>query len=113
MNTKIAMAKYTHCTFFKAAESSAVLKKKTYEPSTGATIVSTPLKACEILIRISVYQGGPHTTQRYINSSFSRISTENLNTEYDLLVMYGFAAVSNEPNPFPRINIAAQKLPND
>lgn len=56
------MAKYTHCTFRRAWVSSAVLRKKTYEPSTGATTVPTPLNAWEMLILISAYRGGPHTT---------------------------------------------------
>jgi hypothetical protein len=46
-----------------------------------------PLKACEKLILISEYFGGPQT------------------------VIYGFAAVSKLPSPFPIMKIAAQKPP--
>lgn len=48
-----------------------------------------PLKACEMLMRISEYLGGPH------------------------IVMYGFAAVSSDPRPLPMMNVAAQKPPKD
>jgi hypothetical protein len=46
-----------------------------------------PLKACEKLILISEYFGGPQT------------------------VIYGLAAVSKLPSPFPIMKIAAQKPP--
>lgn len=49
----------------------------------------SPLKACEKLILISEYFGGPQT------------------------VMYGLAAVSKLPKPLPMMKIAAQKPPND
>lgn len=38
--------------------------KKTYDPRTGATTVPMPLKACEKLIRISEYLGGPQTATK-------------------------------------------------
>src|SRR5690242_20277071 len=41
MNTKIAMPRYTHWTFFKAATESSVLSKNTYDPRTGPTTVPT------------------------------------------------------------------------
>lgn len=63
--------------------------KITKDPMTGATTVPIPLKACEKLMRISEYFGGPHT------------------------VMYGFAAVSRLPRPFPIMKIAAQKPPKE
>lgn len=47
------------------------------------------MKACEKLILISEYFGGPQT------------------------VIYGFAAVSKLPNPLPMIKMAAQKPPNE
>ena len=52
-------------------------------------MVPIPLKACAILILISLYLGGPQT------------------------VRYGFAAVSKLPSPFPIMNIAAQNPPKD
>lgn len=56
----------------------------------NSTIIPThPLKACEKLILISEYFGGPQT------------------------VIYGFAAVSKLPNPLPIMKIAAQKPPNE
>lgn len=55
------MERYTHCTLASAALSSRLLKK-TYEPRTGAMTVPIPLKAWEMLMRISEYRGGPQTT---------------------------------------------------
>lgn len=63
------MARYTHCTFFTAFGSSTVCSKNTYDPKTGAMTVPTPLNACEILIRISAYRGGPHTTDHFSSHS--------------------------------------------
>jgi len=59
--TNIPIARYTHCTRFKALTLSAVSVKKTYEASAGATTVPIPLKAWAKLIRISAYFGGPQT----------------------------------------------------
>jgi hypothetical protein len=56
------MPRYVHCTFFSDAWSVPTWLKKTYDPKTGATTVPIPLKACAMLIRISEYFGGPHTT---------------------------------------------------
>ena len=64
-------------------------RKSHRSPSTGATTVPIPLKACEMLMRISEYRGGPQT------------------------VMYGFAAVSRDPSPLPMTKMAAQKPPKD
>lgn len=66
-----------------------ILSKTDPPPKSNNNIATYPLKACEKLILISEYFGGPQT------------------------VMYGFAAVSKLPNPFPIIKIAAQKPPND
>ena len=61
IRTKTAIARYTHCTLARAASSSKV--KKTYEPRTGAMTVPIPLNACDRLIRISEYFGGPQTVE--------------------------------------------------
>lgn len=57
--TNTAMDRYTHWTLARAFSSSKL--KKTYEPRTGAMTVPIPLKAWEMLIRISEYRGGPQT----------------------------------------------------
>jgi hypothetical protein len=66
-------------------EVSEKLKKERWYLSSS----THPLNACEKLIRISEYFGGPQT------------------------VIYGFAAVSREPNPLPMMKIAAQNPPKD
>lgn len=48
-----------------------------------------PLKACAMLILISLYLGGPQT------------------------VRYGFAAVSSDPRPLPVMKMATQKPPKE
>ncbi len=89
-NTKTAIAKYTHCTLVRDAFAPlSVFLKKTYDPSTGAITVPTPLKAWEMLIRNSAYRGGPQ------------------------MVMYGLAAVSRLPRPLPIMKMAAQKPPKE
>jgi hypothetical protein len=62
--TKIAIAVYTHCTFSRAFWSSK--SKSTYDPRTGATTVPMPLNACERLMRISEYLGGPQTGRCHV-----------------------------------------------
>jgi hypothetical protein len=95
---------YTHWTFSRAFWSSK--SKSTYDPRTGATTVPMPLNAWERLMRISEYFGGPQTRpcQR------GRASQTGTGP---LLAMYGLAAVSREPRPFPMMKMQAQKPPNE
>ena len=86
---KQAIARYIHCTLWRACSLSPISTKMTKDPMVGATTVPMPLNACEMLIRNSEYFGGPQT------------------------VIYGFAAVSREPSPFPIMKMAAQKPPKD
>lgn len=51
------MAKYTHCTFFRAVSSLNPLNN-TYDANTGEATAPIPLKACAV---ISEYFGGPQT----------------------------------------------------
>lgn len=105
VKTKIAIAVYTHWTFSSAFWSSK--SNSTYEPRTGATTVPMPLNAWERLIRISEYFGGPQTVCWVRRGSTKRKACQVL------LAMYGLAAVSSDPRPFPMIKMQAQKPPNE
>jgi hypothetical protein len=75
-----------------------------------------PLKACERLMRISAYFGGPQTVGGLLVVPFLGLSGAWVwvgeGGDY-IPVMYGLAAVSSDPRPLPMMKMQVQKPPKE